>query len=126
MIRAIAVALGVSVLTGCATSAIGTSATETYRLSGDQDTPWAISGEIITQTMLGTPTGMQPNTLVVSVNGEEAIRGNLDRNQEGTIRGSYQGHAMESVCNSKVISSSWIQVDCMILVDNERAVTLTL
>lgn len=113
-------------LTGCATSAVGTSATETYRPVGHEGAPWSLSGNIYTQTVLGSPTGLQPAELVITINGKEAARGNLNSRQEGTISGNYEGRAIESVCNSNQVSPSWIQVDCMILVDNERAVTLTL
>ncbi len=67
----------------------------------------------------------QTNELVVWINGQEVLRGNLAAQQSGELHGNYKGKAVTALCSSERKTAAWVSVSCPILIDEKRTVTLT-
>lgn len=108
---------------GCTHALVDHSPTQTYRPLG-ATAPWTITGRVERNYEDQVVVQKFAHTLVVEINGTEALRGPLDFNMAGEVRGQYQGAPVESVCTSSRPRPNYIDVQCMVLVNNERAVTL--
>jgi hypothetical protein len=64
-------------------------------------------------------------TLHVYIDGEPVITGQLSPMATGELSGEYKSLRVDTVCTSEQKTPTWIDVRCMVLVDNERAATLT-
>ena len=108
-------------LQGC--TARNMSAGQEYRPKG-ADKAWRISGAIATdyEPILGIRT---PTELLIHINGDQVIKGTLSGNYTGELSGEYKNHDIQAICTSEPKTINWIQIRCVILVDNEKATTLT-
>lgn len=122
MTRFTLAALAALVLSGCGGLAVYESPTQSYRFKGE-DRPVTITGAIDRDDKFTSVT----HSLKVRFNGEVAASGPLSSRGIGSVFGTWRGHAVESIC-SRVEGSSGdgsYTVNCIVVVDNERTVTLT-
>lgn len=88
-----------------------------------------ITGQLLTPYRHNEFTGsmVYSRQLIVSFDDKPVIDGYLTAPQaiQGELTGNYQGKKVSSICNSVQTSASNIKVDCMVLIDNERTITLT-
>jgi hypothetical protein len=115
------IALTGLLLQGC--TAQNESASQNYRPKG-VNKAWRISGTVTTnyEPILGTGT----TTLKVYINGEKAVEGVLSSNYGGEFSGSYKKHDIQSICSGEPKTANWVEVRCLIMVDDEKATTLIL
>ena len=110
------------ILTGCTTTTHDISPRQSYRPSGS-DELWDISGSV--ENNWDQITGVVQRTLYVQINDEQVIQGTLSRMATGELSGKYKNHKVNSICASEMKTQTWLEVRCTILIDNERAATLT-
>ena len=112
------------VLGACTTSTSDVSPAQYYRPAG-AGPQWKITGDLqseYTEDMFGTTV---QRTLHVYIDGERVVTGQLSPMATGELSGQYKGLPVDTVCTSEQKTPTWIDVRCMVLVDNERAATLT-
>lgn len=109
-------------LSGCAINAMDVSPRQSYRPPGSKEL-WDISGSM--HSNYDRLTGVTLRQLAVSINETPVINGNLSAMATGELTGRYKDHKVNSICTSEVKTESWMDVRCTILIDNERAATLT-
>lgn len=109
-------------LIGCTTKAVDVSPRQSYRPANSSEL-WDISGSLNSE--FDQIMGTAKRTLHVYINDELAIRGNLTPMATGELTGNYRKHKVNSICASEQKTANWIDVRCTILIDNERAATLT-
>lgn len=109
---------------GCATRNQDVSPSQSYRPKGTEEL-WIITGNLDNQFTTGLVATQVKRVLHIQINGEEVISGRLSSNATGELSGSYKKHSLIATCSSEKKTQNWIDVRCMILVNNERAVTLT-
>jgi len=112
------------ILGGCVTTTMDISPSQSYRPNGAKEL-WRITGNLDSKYTEGLIQNNTSRILYVYINGNLVIRGGLSNHATGELSGSYQGHEIISSCFSELKTSIWLDIRCMILVDNERAVTLT-
>jgi hypothetical protein len=74
---------------------------------------------------MGLVNTQTKRVLHVQINGEEVISGQLSTKATGELNGAYKNHLIIATCSSEQKTKNWIDVRCMIFIDNERAATLT-
>jgi hypothetical protein len=111
-------------LTGCATTTKDVSPAQSFRPKGSEDL-WRITGHIDSEFKQGLMGDTVSRILNVYINGTLAIKGGLSPKATGELIGKYEEHDIVSICASELKAKNWIEVRCTILVDNERAATLT-
>jgi len=114
--------LTVLLLGGCVTTSVDVSPRQSYRPANSKEL-WDISGSLTSKfdQLYGT-VGRQ---LSVYVNEELAIQGTLSPMATGELSGNYKNHRVNSICASEMKTETWLDVRCTILINNERAATLT-
>lgn len=116
------------ILTGCAglttQKAHDMSPTQTYRMPGT-DALISISGDLFSTFRDGLTETHINRRLVVRFDGQTVIDGELLHDASGQLRGVFNSATVEAECSSRRVSKNWIDVRCLILVNNERAATLT-
>ncbi len=117
------IALSLFTITACTTTSTDVSPSQSYRPAGSSDL-WTISGNLDSEFTTGLVDEVT-RMLYVYINGEEVISGQLSARGTGELSGSFRDHSIVSNCSSEQRTPTWIDVRCMILVDNERAATLT-
>ena len=95
---------------------------QSYRPANSNEL-WDISGSINSE--FDQITGTTRKILDVYVNDEQAIHGALSAMATGELSGRYKDHKVNSICASEQKTPMWIDVRCTVLIDNERAATLT-
>jgi hypothetical protein len=116
--------LAVLALAGCTTTWQDESAVQTYRPAGAEEL-WRITGQLDNTMKEGLVKTTVDRNLTVTINGDTAAQGLISWDGNGRIDGAYQDRAVEADCNGRRVSPNWVDIRCMILVDNERAATLT-
>lgn len=111
------------VLNACTTTTQDVSPSQSYRPAGS-DELWTITGNLENEFTAGLVNEVT-RMLHVNINGVEVIRGQLSARATGELTGRYLNHTVVSNCSSEQRTENWIDVSCMILIDNERAATLT-
>lgn len=111
-------------LVGCVQTTQDISPAQSYRPKGSDDL-WRISGNLDSEYKEDLMGMHVKRVLNVHINGEKVITGQLSAKATGELSGNYQGHSIISSCSSEQKTQNWVDVRCMILVDNERAATLT-
>lgn len=113
-------------LTACAstTTSTDTAAVQTYRLPSGE--VWQIGGSMFNEYTTNGYSASASRTFTLLIDGQEAITGSLDLMGRGELSGGWEGHQINVICTSEQVSSDWIEVNCLTLVNNQRAVTLTL
>jgi hypothetical protein len=94
---------------------MATSPTQSYRPKGESNA-WEITGTLEHRPFDGL--------LKISIDKNQVIEGALVRG-DGTLTGTYKGLSIESVCHGTDTRTATFRTDCLILVDNEKSVTLT-
>lgn len=109
-------------LTGCVTTTSDVSPRQSYRPNGSKEL-WDISGSMNSE--YNQITGAVQRVLDVYINDEPTIHGTLSPMATGELSGKYKNHKVNSICASEMKTETWLDVRCTILIDNERAATLT-
>lgn len=88
-----------------------------------------ITGDLLTPYKQNNLSGSRTwqRHLIISFNGNPVIDGYLSNPREiqGELSGEYDGKPVATICTSSRETQQTFKVDCMILVNNERTVTLT-
>lgn len=125
--RKITLAMIIAMLAGCATTTgvqKDTAAPQYYKLAG-ADHDIKISGTLSTPWEEKAGNVKWHRMLSVAFDDQEVVNGYLESNSaQGEVSGKYQDHSVNAVCSSLKTSETNLQVDCMILVDNQRTATL--
>lgn len=110
-------------LAGCTATAIDVSPRQSYRPPNSKEL-WSISGSLSSQfdQLSGA---VRQRVLDVYIDDEHVIHGGLSAMATGELSGKYKNHKVNSICASEIKTQNWIEVRCTILIDNERAATLT-
>ena len=111
-------------VTGCVSVTKDISPAQSYRAKG-VDELWRITGYLDSKFREGLVQTSVSRMINVFINGSLVIRGGLSADGSGELNGQYQGHEIASYCSSELKTATWLDIRCMILVDNERAATLT-
>jgi hypothetical protein len=104
------------------------AAQQNFRPRGIQGL-WKITGHLESEILEDQPTGYQVvkrRTLHVQINGEEVLSGDLSKRAEGELNGDYGGLPVDALCSSETKTATWMEVRCVIVIDNERTVTLVM
>ncbi|MCL4315632.1 MAG: hypothetical protein M1527_02000 [Gammaproteobacteria bacterium] len=122
---------------GCAStqSHYSQSPTQNFRLAGADDL-LVIAGAIETRDDSNGWTVQRTNTLTVTINGERALQGKLNREYTGDLVGGWKDKSTAALCSSSkelvqhvilntVQYSYRYSPRCVFLIDGEMAVTLT-
>jgi hypothetical protein len=117
-------------LVGCATTTTGTiheyATQQNIKIDSDNV---QISGDMLTPWTQNEFTGERhwSRHLIISFDNKPVIDGFLSnpRDVSGELSGEYKGKKVSSICSSNNAGNSKLSVDCMILIDNVRTVTLT-
>jgi hypothetical protein len=126
------------VICGALAVACGTTITRDRDVAAPQpyrppshDDQWQIAGALETEVHRSDASGaitFSKRTLIVNINDERVIEGELPMddvgNSTGTLDGSYRGAKVHADCSSQQKSRDWIEVRCRIMVNGEHAVTL--
>lgn len=113
-------------LAGCASTAMDQSPSQTYRPAGT-DKQITITGNMETQwkhNLIGSYVGRKVSVLF---DGAPVVSGWLTDpdNGAGILTGEYHGLPVEADCSGQKSPPNTIYIRCRVLVDNERAATLT-
>jgi hypothetical protein len=113
-------------LASCTSTAKDVSPSQSYRLAGAQNA-WKITGSMDSEVThgLGLIPDQVKRTVTIYVNGDPVINGTLSPAATGELSGTYQDRSIDTICSSEQKTPTWLDVRCMVLVDNERAATLT-
>ena len=88
-----------------------------------------IAGQLLTPYKQNDITGSLEYTrhLIISFNQKVVIDGYLSSPEaiQGELDGVYDGKKVATVCSSLQTSQTNVKVDCMVLIDNKRTITLT-
>jgi hypothetical protein len=119
--------LGLLVLAGCALrtqAGRSDAAPQHWRPSAAKEA-WRITGHMDTER-IPRGLGSRPrHEVVIAVNGAEALRGAMPRDRAVELAGRAEGSALAALCTPREIARATLEVTCIVLVDNERATTLT-
>jgi len=110
------------ILARCVTTTNDVSPRQSYRPNGSKEL-WDISGSMNSE--YNQITGAIQRVLNVYINEEPVIHGTLSPMATGELSGKYKNHKVNSICASEMKTQTWMDVRCTILIDNERAATLT-
>jgi hypothetical protein len=126
MTRAIALVV-LLVLAGCALrtqAGRSDAAPQNWRPSAAKEA-WRISGHMDTER-IPRGLGSRPrHEVVIAVNGTEAMRGEMPRDRAVELAGRAEGSTLAALCAPREVARATLEVTCVVLVDNERAGSLT-
>ncbi len=118
--------LAVSLLAGCAATNVENmekSDSQYYRAAGASQ-QMKISGTLDASFNYFALNRPDP-VLTVFVDEQKALQGTLSPSYTGEVTGRHNGMNVDSVCSSEQKTRDWVEVRCLVFVDNERAATLT-
>lgn len=102
-------------VTGCASTYH--AAPQAYRAKG-QDNQIIITGK--------ADSSLTENKVHLYFDGLEQISGELDRHYNAELTGKpYNGKNTSATCTGTRKTSAWVEVRCIVFIENERAATLT-
>ena len=87
---------------------------------------WRIAGHLDTRRSWGVLGTHPEHEVVVTVNGQVAMQGDMPRNEPIELSGTAEGANVSAICTPRMVSRATLQVTCMVMVANERAATLSL
>jgi hypothetical protein len=99
-------------LAGCAS----TAPSQFYRAQGE-DKQIAISGVF-------EPLDGLNGSITITLDGQKAVYKKLDFSMNFEAAGKYQDKAVSAVCNKQENGGLTYSINCLVLIDNERAATL--
>ncbi len=113
-------------ITGCASTQTYHAAPQFYRAKG-QDDQIQISGQVKQDYEYKITGDKYANRVTITFNGTIQIDGLLDARGFGEFSGQpFQEKPTSASCSSKPVSKGWVELKCIVFIDNERAATLTM
>lgn len=110
-------------LAGCATAYVDKSPGQVTRLKDGQTV--SITGRIDSEHDIGLLTETTRRNLAISINDTPVIDAPINaKNPAGEFAGKWQDKSVSALCHSERHGKR-LNVHCVVLVDNERTVTLT-
>ena len=85
---------------------------------------WQFGGYLETRRVPGGFGTLREHEVVVTVNGNEAMRGAMPRDRSVELAGRAEGSALSALCTPRMVARATVQVSCLVMVANERAATL--
>lgn len=105
-------------IAGC--SSVYQAGSQPYRMRGD-DRAVSISGSVEMVEKLISIT----HRVRITIDGEAAISGDLDGTAAGVLTGRWRGKSVEADCAKVGSSGTSYNIRCLVLIENERAASLT-
>lgn len=119
------IAATIAMLAGCTTTGTmkDTAAAQVLTIDGKDHT---IAGHLLSPWNQNEFTGELriQRKLHIDIDSQRVIDGDLTEDGTGELRATWHGHKIDSACSSQRQSQN-LRIDCMILVDGKRTVTLT-
>lgn len=123
----------VAALVGCFGGIVRTiekdrAAPQNFRPRGIESA-WKITGHLESELLRDVASGyerVKRRTLHVRINGEKVLVGDLSQDAVGEVSGHYGGLPVDAVCSSEVKTETWMEVRCVIVINQERTVTLVM
>lgn len=113
-------------LTACATSNTYHASPQLYRAKG-QENQLQITGKVQQDHAFKITGDTYANRVSIYFDGKEQINDLLDDRGFGEFTGQpYNNKPVTASCSSKHVSKGWVELKCIVFIDNERAVTLTM
>lgn len=125
--RRASLALPLIVLAGCgAQTAAGRSeASPQFWRPTASKAAWTIAGHMDTSRVPGGLLSRPRHIVTIRVNGIDTLSGEVPRDRQVELTGRAEGAALASICTPRMIAHAAVEVRCLVLIDNERAATLT-
>lgn len=87
---------------------------------------WVISGTLNVTREKTKSEVISKHNLIININNDEVINGRLSELVTGELTGNYDEYRIDTVCYSEHRKKhNWIDVRCMILVNDKRIGTLS-
>lgn len=125
--RRASLVLSLIALAGCgAQTAAGRSeaAPQFWRPTAGKEA-WTLAGHMDTSRVPDGLSSRPRHVVTIRVNGVDALRGEMPRDRQIELAGRAEDAALVSICTPRIIARATLQVSCLVLVNNERAGTLT-
>ena len=119
------IAVAIIALSGCQAMQqrhVNDSPAQFYRPDGASES-WKITGTLTLD--IDRMWGNHKRQLNVNINGQPVIEGFLSPMYSGELSGQYENKRVDSICSGEQKNPNWIDVRCLILIDNQRAATLS-
>ena len=100
------------------------AAPQYWRASG-AETSLRIAGYLETRRRFGGLGTRPEHEVVISIAGEEAVRAPMPRDRPVEATGTAQGSEISAMCAPRMVARATMQVTCLVLVDQERAASLS-
>lgn len=111
-------------VTGCASTATYHASPQFYRAKG-QDDQIQITGQVKQDVSYSITGDKASNKVSIFFNGQTQIEGLLDGRGFGEFSGQkYNDKNTSASCSAKHVSKEWVELKCIVFIDNERAATL--
>lgn len=111
--KKLAFILAITTVTGCAT----TAPTQYYRAAGET--------EQISITGKYSPMAGFNGTIIIAINNETVINTKLPFGSSFELAGTFNNKSVDAVCSKLQATVASYPVKCLVLIDNERAATLS-
>jgi len=85
---------------------------------------WLIGGHMETQRIPAGIASAPRHEVVITVNGNPAMRAEMPRDRPVELNGRAEGSALAAMCAPRMLARATVEVTCLVLVDNERAASL--
>lgn len=117
------------ILASCTTVKTGTSASQNYRLQGENN-PVSIHGLVNNKSTMRAFDTVADTEVKIFFDGEQMIQGKLDQQLNGELIGQpYKGKPTSATCNSVLTGQksgqNLYRLSCLVFIGNEKTVTLT-
>ncbi|MBR0651150.1 hypothetical protein GXW78_15870 [Roseomonas terrae] len=86
---------------------------------------WLIGGYMDTRRVPAGLTTQPQHEVFITVNGRVAMQGGMPREHAVELSGAAEGSRLSALCTPRMVARATLQVNCLVLVGNERAATLT-
>jgi len=113
-------------LFGCASTHTFQASPQHYRAKGE-DKQIEITGQVKQDHEFKITGDTSSNKVTIFFDGKTQIEGFLDNRGFGEFSGqTYHEKNTTASCSSKKVSKGWVEIKCIVFIDNERAATLTM
>lgn len=114
-----------ALLAGCATTKTYQASPQQYRAKG-QENQVQITGKVDQNHDYKITTGdIYTNRVTIYIDGKEYLSDTLDPHGSGEFTGQkYNDKLVTASCSSKHVAKGWVELKCIVFIDNERAATL--
>jgi hypothetical protein len=85
---------------------------------------WLIGGHMETTRVQAGIASTPRHEVVITVNGNPAMRAEMPRDRPVELNGRAEGSALAAMCAPRMLARATVEVTCLVLVDNERAASL--